>query len=92
MVGGQIPGFSTKKKGASNAPLFSCGSGEPYRFFPPFFFPPLAIFFAIDYVPPLQGGLCARSLRAAASLPSGTQTLARRVHARSPDTKKGCEP
>ena len=39
-----------KKKGATAAP-FSAGEAA-YRFLPPFFFPPLAVFFAITLIPP----------------------------------------
>ena len=41
-----------------------------YRFLPPFFFPPLAVFFAICFYPPLRVGFAAKSIhRIAALLP-----------------------
>jgi hypothetical protein len=48
-----------------------------YRFLPPFFFPPLAVFFAIALYPPLRVGLVAKSLQPhiAASRPTGTPTV-----------------
>jgi len=48
-----------------------------YRFLPPFFFPPLAVFFAIALYPPLRVGSFAKSLQPhiAASRPTGTPTV-----------------
>ena len=44
-----------------------------YRFLPPFFFPPLAVFFAIALIPPFTRRLVVRGLaRVAAPLPPGT--------------------
>ena len=37
------------------APVF--GGERAYRFLPPFFFPPLAVFFAITLIPPFAGWL-----------------------------------
>jgi four helix bundle protein len=50
----QFPNSPTPqiKKGGGDRPLFSCRAGLAYRFLPPFFFPPLAAFFAIAVVPP----------------------------------------
>jgi hypothetical protein len=43
-----------------------------YRFLPPFFFPPLAVFFAITLIPPFTRGLSREdSHRIAAPRPSG---------------------
>jgi cyclophilin family peptidyl-prolyl cis-trans isomerase len=60
-----------KQKGATAAPFLA---GEAaYRFLPPFFFPPLAAFFAIALSPLHSGIPIARSsLRIAAPLPPGT--------------------
>ena len=44
----------TRKKGATAAPFSGRGS---YRFLPPFFFPPLAVFFAIALIPPFTRGI-----------------------------------
>jgi hypothetical protein len=49
-----------KKKGATAAP-FSAGEAA-YRFLPPFFFPPLAVFFAIALYPSLHSWVLARAL------------------------------
>ena len=46
---------SYKKKGGGGRPLFN-GRGS-YRFLPPFFFPPLAVFFAIALIPPFTRGI-----------------------------------
>jgi hypothetical protein len=43
------------KKGATAAPFF-IGGRMAYRFLPPFFFPPLAVFFAITLIPPFTLG------------------------------------
>ena len=49
-----------KKKGATAAPFLA---GEAaYRFLPPFFFPPLAVFFAIALIPPFTRGILSRGL------------------------------
>ena len=53
--GDEVPG--QKKEGRRSPPFFSCGYGLAYRFLPPFFFPPLAAFFAIVFVPPFTRGM-----------------------------------
>jgi hypothetical protein len=64
-----------KRNGGDRRPRFVVAVAA-YRFLPPFFFPPLAVFFAIALYPPLRVGLTARSThRIAASLPPGTSTV-----------------
>ena len=60
------------KKGATAAPFF-IGGRMAYRFLPPFFFPPLAVFFAITLIPPFTRGFVATgSTAVAAPMPPGT--------------------
>src|SRR3954462_6621395 len=64
---------SVQQKGGRRSPPFLAGTGS-YRFLPPFFFPPLAAFFAIAFIPPFVWDSFARSiLRIAAPLPAGTR-------------------
>ena len=61
------------KNGGDRRPRFWQDRAS-YRFLPPFFFPPLAVFFAIALIPPFVWDSFARStLRIAAPLPAGTR-------------------
>jgi len=61
------------KNGGDRRPRFWQDRAS-YRFLPPFFFPPLAAFFAIALIPPFVWDSFARStLRIAAPLPAGTR-------------------
>ena len=61
------------KNGGDRLPRFWQDRAS-YRFLPPFFFPPLAAFFAIALIPPFVWDSFARStLRIAAPLPTGTR-------------------
>ena len=54
------------------APFFG-GLRRAYRFLPPFFFPPLAVFFAISSIPPfVRDFACASTHPTASPLPPGT--------------------
>ena len=67
--------MTVQQKRGRSTPPFLAGAAA-YRFLPPFFFPPLAAFFAIALYPPLRVGFVAKShLRIAASLPPGTPTV-----------------
>ena len=62
------------KTGATVAPVF--GGRGSYRFLPPFFFPPLAAFLPLRFIPPFVWDSSARSIhRIAAPLPSGTSAV-----------------
>ena len=65
---------SVQQKRGRPSPPFLAGTRACYRFLPPFFFPPLAAFFAIALIPPFVWDSFARStLRIAAPLPTGTR-------------------
>jgi hypothetical protein len=62
--------LDVQQKRGRRSPPFLAGAAA-YRFLPPFFFPPLADFFAIALYPPLRVGSSAKSFdRIAAPLPS----------------------
>ena len=64
-------GGGRQKKGGDGRPLFPYAGERCYRFFPPFFFPPLAAFFAI-VSSPLSAWCAAEGLNSAlASRPLG---------------------
>jgi len=63
------------KKGGDVRPLFSVARRASYRFLPPFFFAPLAAFFAIAWIPPLRCCASAGPHDTGASLPTGTPDL-----------------
>lgn len=64
-------GGGREKKGGDGRPLFPYAGERCYRFFPPFFFPPLAAFFAI-VSSPLSAWCAAEGLNSAlASRPLG---------------------
>jgi hypothetical protein len=67
------------KKGGDGRPL---SAGGDYRFLPPFFFPPLAVFFAIARIPPFVRGFRLRGAFTAVALPLPPGTSARLVGAR----------
>ena len=84
------------KNGGDRRPRFWQDRAS-YRFLPPFFFPPLAAFFAIALIPPFTRGIARSALRgrgAAAVRHAGPPTGARRfvansrAHAREVGIKK----
>ena len=69
-------GKAGNEKGGDRAPFFVLRVRRAsYRFLPPFFFPPLAAFFAIALIPPLHSWVCEDSHRIARPLPPGTPGL-----------------
>ena len=84
----------TPKRGRPTPPFQRVQGSRPYRFLPPFFFPPLADdFFAIASIPPFTRGFCVGPCRAAAPLPPARRpalTAPRASFASTPARREVC--
>ncbi len=78
------PFYPTTRDSAGGPRMFGAGKAA-YRFLPPFFFPPLAVFFAIALIPPFARGF----LRGLSPRCSAAAVLARRPALSAPVASLG---